>query len=405
MASAPWKHPSVLRAIAVAGAGSLASLAGSMEQDLSLSPAVDRESSLRDSTHYANNNVAVAAVEKLRKMWGPAIAQMEALPSLASSNHSATEFDPSSGTASAAVDAKEYDFVVIGHGIAGKSAVKTLQELCPEASIAVVDPNINAKTQPNNGNGNDKIEFYGSRCEGFDPSSRCVRLSANGKELRYKYSILVTTGSRGAPPPHYLLDEKALGRIMELRPTLLPPPSAGASQSSGRKGRPIWDPTRVRQTVLQAARKGERVAVLGSGWDAVELAIACSAAHAQSKRRKSSVATTMVFGSKGPLSHVAPQYLSAAIAKRLASEKHKIELFHRSLIRYVGPDKPYNEENVEGTSRNDNQHGIQCKGLQLYTAKSYDLLDGTRTDVHWLVGTWTCAIFLIVLATCYAFLH
>ena len=387
MASAPWKHPSVLRAIAVAGTGSLASLTA---PDHSLRPAFDRENSLCVSIQNTNSNVAATAFDKLRKMWSPAIAQMEALPSLASSSKTiATEMDPSSGSAAStsAGDAKEYDFVVIGHGIAGKSAVKTLQKLCPGASIAIVDPNLNKTRKQNQVAGNDKIELYGSRCEGFDPSSRCVRLSDSDKDLRYKHSILVTTGSRGAPPPHYLFDEKALGRIMELRPTLLPPPSAEASQSSGRAGRPVWDPARVRQTALQAARRGERVAVLGSGWDAVELAIACSAAHAQSKRRKSSVAATMIFGSKGPLSHVAPQYLSAAIFKRLSSEKHKIELFHRSLIRYVGPDKPYNEDNKNGNTANGNQHEVQCKGLQLYTAKSYDLLDGTRTDVHWLVGT------------------
>ena len=109
---------------------------------------------------------------------------------------------------------------------------------------------------------------------------------------------------------------------------------------------------------------------MGSGWEAIELALAVSSS---SPNKKSS--SSLVFGGKGPLSHVLPQYLSAAVAKRLRSNKHNIDIYHRSLIRYVGTDYSTNNDNLTG--------------LTLYTAKSYDLLDAARTTVQWVVGKYT----------------
>lgn len=305
------------------------------------------------STYFQKMN----GISNILRM-SPAKTAMEAAPIMASPTGTTDSSPETTTTTTDKTKVKDYDFVVIGHGLAGKSAVKKLQELCPQASIAVLDNRI--KTEKTNG----KVHYLPFHCDGFHPLKRTVKTS-KGEQLRYQHAILVATGSRGAPPPHYLLDEKALGRILELRPTVL----ATTQQD---KGRPIWDPAFIRRKVLHAARKGDKVATVGSGWEAVELAIAASVAG-QSKRHSSSA---LVFGGKGPLSHVLPQYLSAAVAKRLTSTRHNIEIYHRSLIRYVGTD--YTASNVDG----------DLAGLTLYTAKSYDLLDAARTSVQWLVGKW-----------------
>jgi hypothetical protein len=341
MASSKWNHPSAWRVISVAGASTFLSLVGAVAQK-------DPEKFNDDSwpptgTKHWMFSKPLCLGNSLTKFISPSKTAMEGL--------TATEITHKISDSSPTSTAKEYDFVVIGHGIAGKSAVKKLQELCPQASIAVLDPMMRATTSSG------KVEFIPIRCEGFHPLNRRVQMSSRD-EIRYQHAILVATGSRGAPPPHYLLDENALGRILELRPTIL----------DNQGTRPILDPVKIRQSVLQAARRGDKVATLGSGWEAVEMAIAVSLA---SRSQKSS--SVLVFGGKGPLSHVLPQYLSAAVAKRLTSTKHNIEIYHRSLIRYVGTDFAGNDDN-------------ELTGLTLYTAKSYDLLDAARTAVQWLVG-------------------
>jgi len=369
--SVRWRQASVR---AVAAAGSVCFVSTIRTNSLKGRKEDDSMTSTRDNVQNSVIKTGSAAVGQFRRiLWNPVVSEMEGHLEFEEEKVSQEQqqLQPVS------LKSRQYDFVVIGHGIAGRSAVQTLQELCPAASIAVVDPIIQQQHCHQRTKHTHTVDYIHARCEGFHPSSRHVQISTNDNTqntttIRYKHSALIATGSRGAPPPHYLFDDKALGRILELRPTMIPFQKVG-------HGRPVLDPVRAQQVATQAARKGEKVAVVGSGWDAVELAVTCSAAYAQSRKRKSSNGTIMVFGSKGPLSHVLPQYLSAAVAKRLSSDKHKIQIFHRSLIRYVGPDEVYT------TKKDADSNKLRSKGLQLYTAKSYDLLDAARTDVNWLV--------------------
>ena len=209
----------------------------------------------------------------------------------------------------------QYDFVVVGYGNAGESAVKILKEKCPKATIAVVDPLRSAKRD------NEKFASHSDFVTGFNPSERTVQiLSDPSTQLHYRYGILVATGSRGAPPPLELFQESSLRSLLELRTTEL----------VGNKKRPVLPPHEVRRRVLRSASKGEKIAILGSGWDAVDLA--CAAAQqnrGQVAGRDHRTATTLVFGSPGPAWHVLPQYLSSELRKKM--RKQGIEIQDRSI--------------------------------------------------------------------------
>jgi hypothetical protein len=260
---------------------------------------------------------------------------------------------PSSSTADARrrngpVKTIEYDFVVLGSGNAGLSAVKTLRETCPLAKIALVDPlrPVESTTK--------KLDYWPHVAVGFDPASRTVQLNNNkGHQLLYRHGILVATGSRGAPPPPSLLDERTLDRVLEIRPT-------ASLESNGKQQRPVVPPHTVRQLTLMAASRGATVGVMGSGWEAVELAAAAAAAAAGYNSPP-----MLTFGSAGPLSHILPRYLSVAVTRRL--QQQGVNVQGRSLVRYVAA--------TDESSR-----------LEVHTAKSYDMLDTKRTSVDLLVG-------------------
>ncbi|CAB9517934.1 expressed unknown protein [Seminavis robusta] len=400
-----WKHPSVWRVLSAAGVGSVwgTCIHKSLE-DRVINTATDTDDGGRKPAVPSAGTRNSPGFLNLNLFLRPATTHME--PTAAPSRYPkilATSTNVSAADNIAAKNSqqqqqqqqpvKEYDFVILGHGIAGKSALETLQKLSPQASIAVIDPFLawnhkskksqHSKQQTpssnNSNNNNNKVDFYASRCQGFHPLTRQVQVQVQQQHsdddhattiIRYQHAILVATGSRGAPPPHYLLDERALGRILELRPTILPHHTDKTTIT-----RPIWNPAQIRHTVLQAARRGDKVAVLGSGWDAIELAVAVSS----SSSTKKPAAACLVFGGKGPLSHVLPQYLSASVAKRLTSIKHNIPILHRSLIRYIGSDQVYSKKKTKSHDHKDDA------GLQLYTAKSYDFLDASRTAVQWVV--------------------
>jgi Pyridine nucleotide-disulphide oxidoreductase len=459
MASFPWKNPTLWRVISVAGATTVMALpdvASSRSCNPSHKDMDKRKLSVLGTLTTAATDDPVVATSWEKRHSHPSSRAFfhrrndsctEELPThlwtrvMRLSTTTKMEGDSSSSSItpeSSLLPMKDYDFVIVGHGIAGKSAVETLQKLCPQAPIAVVDPMLQQNpssslaTTTNNHNNNDKVDYYfSSRCEGFHPLTRQVQIvsshpSATTKNrdtttsnivtttrsIRYQHSILLATGSRGAPPPHYLLDDKALGRVLELRPTIVMSSSSSSSPTTSSHknrqdanqqptsiitpnvvGRPLWDPAQIRQTVLQAARRGDTVAILGSGWDAVEMALAISAASkskSKSKSKRHHPAATLVFGGKGPLSHVLPLYLSAALAKRLTSQKHTIPILDRSLIRYIGTTTTQHPSPNEGheTEQQQQQQQQASTGLELFTAKSYDFLDGSRTAVQWLVGTY-----------------
>ena len=115
----------------------------------------------------------------------------------------------------------------------------------------------------------------------------------------------------------------------------------------------------MRARLLQDAKKGLVLGILGSSWDALDLAIAAAAASPRSQARP-----VMFFGASGPLSHTVPNYLSSAIAKRLRQKKIKIH--DRTLIRYIN-------------------HEEDTGGLHIYSARSFDFLDSTRTRLDKVV--------------------
>jgi pyruvate/2-oxoglutarate dehydrogenase complex dihydrolipoamide dehydrogenase (E3) component len=240
-----------------------------------------------------------------------------------------------------------YDFIVIGHGNAGQSAVRTLREKCPNATIAVVDPSryVSIKKEGR------VVEYYRETVTGFHPSSRTVQLLSDPKtQLQYKHGILVATGARGAPPPLELFEASSLSRVLELRTTEL----------LGNPKRPIMAPERVRHAVIDASSRGGKIAVLGSGWEALD--IVCAAAKAGRKQ------PTLVFGNPGPVWNILPQYLSSELRKKLV--KKDIDIQDRSIVRYVA-----------------DIHHSRTKKLELHTAKTYDMLETRRTVLDLLVGT------------------
>jgi hypothetical protein len=239
---------------------------------------------------------------------------------------------------------RTYDYVVIGCGNAGRAALQTLRDECPAASIALVDPMQSPKASK-------KVEYYASRAVGLDPRERLVTLDDSGESvIRYKHAVLMATGARGAPPPHYLMEDKAMDRIFELRPTVRSEPEQ----------RPVMSPTQVQHKVLRAAAAGSRVCVVGSGWEAIDLAVAAAA------KAPSRAAPALIFGNSGPLGHILPSYLSAAVSKRLKSKK--IDVQDRTLIRYIS---------------HDDQEKKPC--LQIYVAKAFDFLDTNRTAANLVV--------------------
>lgn len=238
---------------------------------------------------------------------------------------------------------KEYDFIIIGNGNAGKKAVQQLHQLCPRASIAVIDA---LRYVENVDNSN--LHYYPYPATGFNPKTQVVELPEMDIRLKYRHSILLATGSRGAPPPSSLIDTLALSRVLEFRPT----------EISANLNRPVVPPETVRRLALLAATQEAKVCVLGSGWEALELAAAAV------KTGKSS--PELFFGSAAPLCHVLPRYLSTAVTKRLRNEGIKVH--ERTLVRYVS------HHDASSPSR-----------LEVHSAKAFDMLDTKRCIVDLLV--------------------
>lgn len=242
--------------------------------------------------------------------------------------------------------AKEYDFVIVGVGTAGMSALLQLQKECPSAKIAAVDP---MKKTTNKGQ---NVDFFSDKAARLDPAKHLVYLDAN-TSLYYKHAVLLATGSRGAPPPTYLVDERAKERIFEMRPT------------SWTMGIPSHSAEDIRKRITERARKGESIGILGSGWEALDLAVlASTSAHKPSR-------THIFYGSSMPLGRILPSYLGSLISKRLKSKG--VHIHDQTMVRYLSCP-----HHVEG-SDND---GVP---FDVYTANSNDFMDSKKTSLHWLV--------------------
>ncbi|KAL7539061.1 hypothetical protein ACHAWF_006288 [Thalassiosira exigua] len=324
----------------------------------------------------------------------------------------------------------ECDYVVIGHGKAGRGAVRTLRTLDPSASVVVVDPGrvvlAGARDEraggPGEGRGEDEsdgrrgeekgsLRHVPGRADGIDRVRRLVRVVPNSssstavvvragggrtddapipppppppRAVRFRRSVLVATGSRGAPPPEGCVDPTARGRVLELRSTSLPLPSPSPSSSpsspvadrGGGGGGPLpaLDPPTVRSLALLAASQGARVAILGSGRDALELAASCARAAPPPQRSGGGAderrgGPLLLFGGPSPLSDLVPRYLGAAISKRMR-QSGAAEVEERSLVRYVSLDAAARGDDV-GRRRG----GPPPRRLEVYAVRSYDRLD------------------------------
>ncbi|GKY96895.1 hypothetical protein MPSEU_000648500 [Mayamaea pseudoterrestris] len=264
---------------------------------------------------------------------------------------------------------ERYDFVVVGNGLAGQAAVQELIRQCPNATIAVIDPLYNvqsamrSKSQQEESN-RSNVKYHAKAANFLNPRQRTIRLAAtaDGEDeclISYRHAVLLATGARGAPIPHYIYDETAKSRILTLRMRTLTPNDEKSTSA-------LMLPEQIMHHALQSASRGQRIAILGSGWDAVALALQVGAASLRNKR------PMLIMGASGPLSHVLPNYLVTAVSKRLKS-KH-VYVKDRTLIRYISE------------AAQDESNGKQQPQLQIYTAKSFDFLDSRVDAADWVVA-------------------
>ena len=268
----------------------------------------------------------------------------------------------------------ECDYVIIGHGRAGKSALRTLKALDPSADITVIDPNFlhesNNVEQPNRQKGHGKLYHLQTRATSIDHSQKIVRISpialpnskTSSSTIHYRKSILLATGSRGAPPPEECIGPDSKARIVELRSTTVPRSVGKRTQQQ----MPVLDPAGVRSLSLMAASQGATVAVMGSGFEALELAASLAHACVKKANEDENKKVLMLFGNSGPLSSRLPRYLSAAVSKRL--RQWGIDVEERSMTRYLSME-----------------NSTEIPRLELYTVKSYDRLDSRRLVADLLV--------------------
>ena len=271
-------------------------------------------------------------------------------------------------TSSANEKQLESDFVIIGYGSAGKAAHEKLTQLCPRASILVVDPFVTNTT-------NTQKSTKSINQAPIDLNTTMKRLTlSNGHEVRYTQSILIATGSRGAPPPSSLIDTVAKSRVLECQSTLLPS-HIKLETSNESSMRPSLPPKVVREIATLAANQKASVCVLGSGLEALELAAALNHASRLSKNAKrqngpSDNKIVLLFGSAAPLSKELPRYLSTAITKRLRQEG--IDVYERRGVRYVSV-----------ASKNGSS---TPSSLEVHIAKIADTMDTRLISVDLLIG-------------------
>ncbi|KAL3902396.1 MAG: hypothetical protein SGARI_005855, partial [Bacillariaceae sp.] len=117
-------------------------------------------------------------------------------------------------------------------------------------------------------------------------------------------------------------------------------------------------PETVRKTVAEAAAKGAKIAILGSGWEALDLLILAE----QKGKKKPSIC----FASQLPVFNILPNYLSTELRRKL--NKRDIDIQDRSYVRYVA----------------DIEH-LRSRKIELHTARVYDLLDTRRIVLDLLV--------------------
>ncbi|KAL7482268.1 hypothetical protein ACHAW6_007937 [Cyclotella cf. meneghiniana] len=305
----------------------------------------------------------------------------------------------------------ECDYIIIGHGHAGQSALRTLKALEPTANIVIIDPIIDPKyaERPISGVNEKKhkrrdgmIQHLPTRATFIQHAQKVVQIgpfvsfssAAQTRAVHYRKSVLLATGSRGAPPPNDCVSGDSRSRILELRSTTAPSFHSHTSNNPMRfieadsinnakperneQRLPILDPATVRSLSLMASSQGATVAVMGSGFEALELAATLARASPKTysnAEKEDEKKVLLLFGSSGPLSSRLPRYLSVAVSKRL--RQCGIDVEERSMTRYISMDThhPSDEDNTSPT----------IPRLEIYTVKSYDRLDSRRMVADLLV--------------------
>ncbi len=158
-----------------------------------------------------------------------------------------------------------------------------------------------------------------------------------------------------------------------------------------------------------AASQGADVAIMGSGFEALELAAHCARLSLSSssssrwqnnergsddddddddddvRRRKRKV--LLLFGNSGPMSTTLPRYLSSALTRRL--RQFGVEVEERAMTRYVAMDRPMttstSSSSGDAKAMTSDEDRRPPPRLELYTVKSYDNLDSKRILTDLLV--------------------
>lgn len=275
----------------------------------------------------------------------------------------------------------EYDFVIVGNGLAGKTATRTLERICPNASIVVIDPfnepSSTAASQNNTSDLSKNTCYISQAVVQLDTASKEVKLSppssSSSSPIRYKHSILLATGSRGAPPPMSLFDPEAFSRVLELRSTILPvhccrDTTTSVTMSSDSYKRAALHSMATRNLAIRAASQKAHLTILGSGIEAIELAAAAAAAVSV-KTENNKVA--LVFGNAGPMATKLPLYLSTEITKRL--RQSGIDVYNRHVVRYV----------ASAAAQQQQQDGAAA--VEVHIARVSDSLDTKRLSTDLLL--------------------
>ncbi|KAJ1453644.1 hypothetical protein M885DRAFT_567255 [Pelagophyceae sp. CCMP2097] len=255
--------------------------------------------------------------------------------------------------------AREYPFVIVGAGIAGRAALHELLDRRPDARVLVVDADsvcirdaeaiaaLKRNSKPN-------VDCVVGCASSIDVEQRLV--SVDGRDVRFGDKCILATGS---PPPH-VPDDFVDAAIVDRVATL----GRGASHDA-----------KILQDVLRRAAAGEHVLIVGAAWPAVELAsLAAQAAPAETRRAaKRRAATgeeppavvTLLFPEQAPLQARVPRWLGGLLRKRL--ERRRIDVRVHSQVRYVGPAE-------DGTGR-----------LRVYVGRAYDAMQASSVDADFVV--------------------
>ena len=392
-------HPSFMAAAALASASGAHQLCGKSpaSSETALAEAPPSTSDEASHYHYTGRHFAIERDNLRNTSIDTSRAQnpliLASSPKNSHANSIQVDSNKSNEEPNIQQNTIECDYVIIGHGKAGQSAVRTIKQLDPSAKIVIVDPNnsnSNPEQYPNNdsmkrrgllNNKAGSIHHLSTRASYIDHSNKLIHVHSIANPLatatsviHYRKSALLATGSRGAPPPDSCIRQDAWSRILELRSTSLPQTSSSA------KPMPVLDPPTVRYLATMAASQGATVAIMGSGFEALELAAYCariSKSSSSSNTPKGSndeKKVVLLFGNSSPMSNRLPRYLSAAVTRRL--RQYGMEVEERAMTRYISMDSPMHNVATAPTAQSR---------LELYTVKSYDTLDSKRLIADLLV--------------------